>query len=96
MNEFLAHFSRALPETRKSAASFVRLMLADSKYQVEFIGKELFSQALELFENRPDKRYSMVDCVGMTMMRSHDIQEVLTTDRDFEQEGFVNLMRQHL
>ena len=49
--------------------------------------------ALSLYESRLDKRYSMVDCIGMTVMGVENSREVLATDRDFEQEGFDNLMR---
>ena len=74
-------------------ARFVRRALADPKYRVEIVDRGLYNDALDLYESRHDKRYSMVDCVGMTIMRRDGIDEVVTTDRDFVQEGFINLMR---
>ena len=44
------------------------------------------------YDSRLDKRYSIVDCVGMTIMRREGISDFVTTDRDFVQEGFLNLM----
>jgi predicted nucleic acid-binding protein len=35
----------------------------------------------------------MVDCISMVVCRDQDITDVLTTDRDFEREGFVALLR---
>ena len=93
MNELLAHYSRSNPTARRQVARFVRRAFADPKYRVEIVNASLYSAALDLYENRDDKRYSMVDCVGMTIMRRDGIEEVVTTDRDFVQEGFNNLMR---
>ena len=42
---------------------------------------------------RPDKRYSLVDCISMQTMRKAALTEVLTNDRHFEQEGFRALFR---
>ncbi len=93
LNELLAHFSRSGSATRRQIARFVRRALADPKYRVKIVDRGLYNDALDLYESRHDKRYSMVDCVGMTIMRRDGINEVVTTDRDFIQEGFINLMR---
>ena len=93
LNEFLAHFSRGDGITRRQAALFVKDIINNPKYRIISIDADAYWSALELYENRPDKRYSMVDCIGMTIMRLHGIHEVLSTDRDFEQEGFSNPMR---
>ena len=90
-NELLAHFSRSGPELRQQVARFVHLTLGDGKFRVEAVDRQSFSKAL--YERRLDKRYSMVDCIGMTIMRRDGIDEVVTTDRDFVQEGFTNVMR---
>ena len=47
---------------------------------------------LALYERRPDKQYSLVDCISMNVMRQERIQEILTHDRHFSQEGFVCLL----
>ncbi len=93
LNEFLAHFSRGDGGTRNQAANFVENILDSRKYRVVPIDDQLYRDAVQLYKARPDKRYSMVDCIGMTLMRRLGIQDVVATDRDFEQEGFTNLMR---
>ncbi len=55
-------------------------------------GKYLFHLGLERFEDRPDKGYSLIDCVSMVVMESNGIQEVLTSDKHFKQAGFTVLM----
>ncbi len=94
MNEVLAHFSRSLPRTKLRAATLVRDLFKDPKYRVIVVDNPRYLEALSLYESRLDKRYSMVDCIGMTIMGAESSLEVLATDRDFEQEGFTNLMRQ--
>ena len=41
---------------------------------------------------RPDKTYSLCDAISFVLMRRQGIQEALTTDRHFEQEGFRKLL----
>ena len=43
-------------------------------------------------ERRPETQYSLVDCISMNVMRQQQIQEILTHDRHFSQEGFVRLL----
>lgn len=51
-----------------------------------------FLGGIGLYQARPDKQYSLVDCISMRWMRSLGIKDVLTNDRHFEQEGFNVLM----
>lgn len=46
----------------------------------------------EVFADRPDKGYSLVDCISMVVMRDRGIAEVLSADHHFIQEGFVALL----
>jgi uncharacterized protein len=52
-----------------------------------------FWQGWKLYAARPDKGYSLVDCISMQTMRKEGLTEVLTNDRHFEQEGFRALFR---
>jgi uncharacterized protein len=47
---------------------------------------------MELLGNRLDKNYSLCDAVSFILMREHRINEALTTDKHFVQEGFVRLL----
>jgi predicted nucleic acid-binding protein len=47
-----------------------------------------FPEALAFYEARPDKHYSLTDCVSMQVMQREGLTEVLTNDRHFTQEGF--------
>ncbi len=48
---------------------------------------------LKMYEERPDKGYSLADCTSMQTMRSEGLISILTNDRHFEQEGFRALFR---
>ena len=52
-----------------------------------------FIAGFELYRARPDKGYSLTDCISMQTMRREGLTEVLTNDRHFEQEGFRALFR---
>ena len=52
-----------------------------------------FLAGLQLYRARPDKGFSLVDCISMQAMRKEGLTEVLTNDRHFEQEGFRALFR---
>ena len=54
--------------------------------------RALFAAGLDLYGRRLDKQYSMVDCMSMVVCRERDIQDVFTSDHDFEQEGFRILL----
>jgi uncharacterized protein len=54
---------------------------------------ELFSRGHELYESRPDKDWSLTDCISFVVMQSEGIIEALTADHHFEQAGYVRLMR---
>ncbi len=52
-----------------------------------------FQIARELFANRLDKDWSMVDCASFAIMAHYKIRDALTADRHFEQAGFKALLR---
>lgn len=49
--------------------------------------------AWQLWGNRQDKDWSMVDCVSFVVMQKLGLFEALTSDHDFEQAGFVRLLK---
>jgi len=51
-----------------------------------------FLDGLALYKARPDKEYSLTDCISMEAMRQEGISEILTHDNHFTQEGFTILL----
>ena len=75
--EFLAGVSRTRPEIRLEAVATVRDIIAAPNITLIEQSHDLFTRGLELYATRPDKRYSLTDCISMTVMREMDIIEVL-------------------
>jgi predicted nucleic acid-binding protein len=72
---------------RRKVTAFVRRILLDVRAEVLYRNETAFLEALELYESRLDKGYSLTDCISMNVCRELGIKEVLTHDRHFEQEG---------
>lgn len=60
------------------------------------IGRPLLSRGLDLYRSRPDKAWSLTDCIPFTLMTDERIQEALTADHHFEQAGFQAVFRDQL
>jgi len=55
--------------------------------------QDLFERGIGLYISRPDKQWSLTDCISFVVMKEHDITEALTADHHFEQAGFVALLK---
>lgn len=92
LDEFLAYFSGFGDAARIQSARTVRSLLADPAVRVIAQSRLSFLLGLDLYEARPDKGYSLTDCISMATMRKEGITEVLTHDTHFSQEGFQILL----
>ena len=92
LSEFLTAVSAHGDHARRLACRLVREILNDPGIEVVAQSHESFLAGLALHERRPDKEYSLVDCISMNVMRQRRVQEILTHDRHFSQEGFVRLL----
>lgn len=89
LTEFLNIFGKRGPVLRRKAAELVKALLQTSTVRVIPQTRDSFAKGLRRYEHRPDKDYSLVDCISMNHMEAEDIQEILTADHHFGQEGFV-------
>jgi len=86
--EVLAAFSAAGTYLRAQAAARAEEMLADPAMRVVELTRARLLEGLTLYKARPDKEYSLTDCISMEVMRREGLTDVLTNDRHFTQEGF--------
>jgi uncharacterized protein len=91
--EYLTFFATAPEQMRHKAVINARRILDDPGVRVVPQSRESFLSGMALYEARPDKGYSLTDCISMQTMRKEGLTEVLTNDRHFEQEGFRALFR---
>ena len=47
---------------------------------------------LNLYEQRLDKDWGLTDCISFVVMQREQIQEAFTSDKHFEQAGFIRLL----
>lgn len=95
LTEVLAFFSAYSSKTRQRVLQFVLdLINATAHVDVSEQSRASFLAGLSLYERRPDKSYSLVDCISMQLMKDEGITESLTTDGHFMQEGFTILLRE--
>jgi predicted nucleic acid-binding protein len=68
-------------------------LLADADVHVVPLDSHIHEEGIRLYADRPDKEWSLTDCISFVVMRQEAITEALTGDHHFEQAGFVVLMK---
>ena len=82
------------PGLRSPVATALRKLAQARSTTIVHLTPDLFDHALSLYEQRPDKEWSLTDCLSFVVMRDNNIGEALTGDRHFEQAGFRALLRE--
>ncbi len=91
LDEFVA-LAHARKLSRQASLAFSSSLLDSLNVAVVWVDEALHRQALDLLQARIDKTYSLCDAVSFIIMRERGITDALTTDKHFEQEGFVRLL----
>jgi uncharacterized protein len=71
----------------------VKEIRADHRTMVVPGSPTMFDRGLNLYVRRPDKSWSLTDCISFVVMREHGLTEALTGDHHFEQAGFRVLLQ---
>ena len=66
---------------------------ADEETEIVPASDVLFRRGIALFAGRPDKAWSLTDCISFVVMTDRGLSEALTGDHHFEQAGFSTLLR---
>jgi uncharacterized protein len=82
------------PEDRPAYVNLVRDLESDASVEIVPASNKLFQAGFDLFARRPDKNWSLVDCVSFVVMKRRRLKEALTTDHHFVQAGFRALLRE--
>jgi len=77
---------------RPQFLALVQTLRADPSIAIVAASSALFDRGLRLFGDRPDKDWSLTDCISFVVMRDEGITEALTADHHFEQAGFTILL----
>jgi uncharacterized protein len=92
LTEYLNFLAPRGSHLRRRAREAVDRMIKNPNVTVVPQAHDTFQAGLGLYEQRPDKEYSLTDCISMLTMRRLGIYEVLTHDHHFAQEGFAVLL----
>jgi uncharacterized protein len=72
--------------------NFVDRLSKEPQWEVIEASSAWYNRGLELFRVRPDKGWSLTDCLSFVVMRERGITDALTNDHHFAQAGFRVLM----
>ena len=91
----LAEFADALAKSasRHLVPQFIRDLERDPRVKIIRASTDLFRRGLQRYDERPDKKWSLTDCISFLVMDDEGIREVLTGDQHFEQAGFTALLK---
>lgn len=91
--ELAALLTSPLRISRPTVIALLNGLKTSPYVEIVHVDDVLDNEAWELFKNRPDKEWSLVDCASFVLMAKRGITEALTTDHHFEQAGFVRLLK---
>lgn len=94
LTEVFSYVSRMGAEARLDAARLWEDIEDDPNVEIIHQTDAQFRAAAELYATRLDQRWSLVDCASFLIMEQRNITHALAYDRDFEQAGFVTLLRE--
>jgi predicted nucleic acid-binding protein len=81
------------PPNRSLFLEMIEDLRVDPAVEVVPFSEELFRQGIDLYRERPDKSWSLTDCVSFVVMQKQGVPEALTRDHHFEQAGFIVLLK---
>lgn len=91
LTEFANHLSD--PANRQEFVDTLHDLRASPDVSIVAADQPLWDEGVQLYAARPDKEWSLTDCVSFVVMQREGITEALTGDHHFEQAGFVTLLK---
>jgi predicted nucleic acid-binding protein len=82
-------------EDRPAAHQMLDYLMGDPLCEIVRASDELLRAGVKLHRERPDKEWSLTDCISFVVMEHRAIRQALTHDHHFEQAGFEALLRRN-
>ena len=79
-------------DRRAKGLQLLEKLETEDRYLVYPVNDSLLQQALDLYRARPDKDWSLTDCLSFVLMNQEGVTEALTADIHFRQAGFTALL----
>lgn len=83
----------ASPGDRSTFVELYGELRSDPEVKIVSSDPNLFAAALDLYRSRPDKKWSLTDCISFVVMNRENLTDALTGDHHFEQAGFRPLLK---
>jgi uncharacterized protein len=83
----------AAPGRRERFLPFLQFLRTSPLVTIVPAEQALFDRAVALYDQRPDKAWSLTDCTSFTIMQDYGLRDALTGDHHFQQAGFHLLMK---
>jgi uncharacterized protein len=82
----------AAPKLRPFFMALLDQLQANPRVVVVSASSGLFDRGIDLYSRRPDKEWSLTDCISFIVMEEQGISDALTGDHHYEQAGFHALL----
>lgn len=89
----LADGMRGIHE-RQRCVRFIEQLRASAKTKIIALSPSLIDRSFALYRARPDKEWSLTDCISFIVMEDEGLADALTHDHHFHQAGYVALLAQ--
>jgi uncharacterized protein len=80
------------PPQRRLFTELLALLRSDPNTEIVAADEAVFDRGADLYAHRPDKAWSLTDCISFVVMTERGLTEALTGDHHFEQAGFRALL----
>ena len=88
----LLEIGNTLSKVRYRAAAVRLLTALDPKVEIVPASDDLCRRALEMYRDRLDKEWGLIDCMSFVVMSDQGLTDALTADNHFRQAGFRALL----
>jgi uncharacterized protein len=78
---------------RRYVLDYISSLLNHPLIDILWVDEAFHLAGMDLLSQRLDKDYSLCDAVSFLQMEERGVVEALTTDRHFEQEGLIRLLK---
>jgi hypothetical protein len=78
---------------RHAFSQLVDRIRAEPENEIVPPTEALMARGVQLYDSRPDKTWSLTDCISFVVMQDQGITGALTGDHHYEQAGFTALLK---
>ena len=78
----------ARPAWRPHGIALIEHLQQRPDVEIRELSPELWQRGWDLYRNRPDKAWSLTDCISFLVMQDAGLVDALTADEHFQQAGF--------